>query len=142
MFTAEVYLLLRVITSISHNHYKYAAAHGNRNLLIEMVIITLLRCINFSVHYCRKQFCVSHRSFTNYRWWNHHDKSDPDSKPERKFAWSSFENCWSPERMDYALVCAESDAPPGLTGAVFAVGTSFKEKEGECRFVSNSQTVS
>jgi len=44
-----------------------------------------------------------------------------------RLVWRQFENCWSPERLNYALVCAEG-------GAVFAVGMPVhkrEEKNGE-----------
>ena len=47
--------------------------------------------------------------------------------PVKKFAWNRYNECWSPEIIDHSLVCADQDAPAGLSGAVFAVGTSRKE---------------
>ena len=58
-----------------------------------------------------------------FRYWNFHQESDPNDMPVNKFAWSRYDDCWSPERINHALVCADQEAPAGLSGAVFAVGT-------------------
>lgn len=67
------------------------------------------------------------RSHCILRHSNTHLSSDPGTKPVSRLVWRKFENCWSPERLNYALVCAEG-------GAVFAVGTPVhkrEEKNGE-----------
>ena len=53
-----------------------------------------------------------------------------------RFAWSRYDNCWSAETIDHALVCADEEAPAGLAGAVFAVGTPLAvtraDKKKQC----------
>ena len=70
------------------------------------------------------------------RYWNFCPESDPDGKPVNRFAWSRYNNCWSAETINHALVCADQEAPAGLAGAVFAVGTPLAvtraDKKKQC----------
>ena len=50
-----------------------------------------------------------------FRYWNFHQESDPNDMPVNQDT--------SPETTDHRLVCADQEAPAGLAGAVFAVGT-------------------
>jgi len=58
-----------------------------------------------------------------FRSWNFRQESDLNVMPVNMFAWRRFDDCWSPETTDHRLVCADQEAPAGLAGAVFAVGT-------------------
>ena len=57
--------------------------------------------------------------------------SDPDAKPVKRFAWSRYDDYWSAETIDHALVCADQEAPAELAGAVFAVGTPVAVTQAE-----------
>ena len=63
-----------------------------------------------------------------FRHWDLPKKVNFNAQVSR-FAWRRYENCWSPERLNYALICAEREAPPDLTGAVFAVGALDLKQE-------------